>query len=74
MILHESIVHYIGYIIIGVSILLAVWTMFDAQKRQMSNPTTWFLIVLILNIIGVVIYLTQRPALPDHDSNIDEDE
>lgn len=74
MLLHESFVHYIGYIIIGVSILLALWTIFDAQKRQMSNPTTWFLIVVILNVIGLVIYITQRPSLPDLDSDNDEDD
>ena len=74
MILHESIVHYIGYIIIGVSILIAIWTMIDAQKRQMSNPTTWFLIVLILNLIGLIIYFTQRPALPEPESDEDEEE
>ena len=76
MLLHESIVHYIGYIILGISVVLAIWTMVDAQKRDMDNPTKWFIIVLILNIIGLILYITQRPELDTapSDSDIDEDE
>lgn len=63
MILHDSFIHYIGYIIIGVSLALAIWTMLDATKREMEDATKWFLIVLILNIIGIIVYITQRPKM-----------
>ncbi len=64
MLLHESIVHYIGYIIIGTSFIMALWTMVDARKRDSENPTKWLFIVLILNVLGLLVYILQRPGLP----------
>ena len=65
MILHESIIHYLGYIIIGISLLLAIYSIIDAQKRDMEDATKWFLIVFFFNILGFIAYIIMRPKIAE---------
>lgn len=51
---------------IGVLILnaiLVVWVVQDAKKRD-AKPVVWGIITLLIGIIGWIIYLFARPALP----------
>lgn len=43
-------------------LVLAIWTYKDAEKRGKSG-ILWFLIVLILGIIGLIIWLVVRPPI-----------
>jgi len=42
-------------------ILVAIWVYKDAKKRNMSSPALWLIIVLLLNLIGLIIYIIVRP-------------
>ncbi len=55
----------IGYLICGVIwiivwILVAWWAYKDAKSKCMDSPIIWFLVVLLLGIIGIIIYLIIR--------------
>ena len=40
---------------------LLIWVARDSKARGMENPILWVLLVLLLSVIGVVIYLINRP-------------
>ncbi|MBY9010564.1 MAG: hypothetical protein KGD74_11920 [Candidatus Lokiarchaeota archaeon] len=45
---------------IGLSVLIAYYLHKDALRREIKNSEFWLLIGLILNLLGLVIYLLVR--------------
>ncbi|MCB9384902.1 MAG: PLDc N-terminal domain-containing protein [Bryobacterales bacterium] len=51
----------IPIIFLAINIALLIWVARDSKARGMENPILWVLLVLLLSVIGVVIYLINRP-------------
>jgi len=45
-----------------IGILIAVWVYRDAEKRGKSG-VLWLIVVILLNIVGVIIWLIVRPPI-----------
>lgn len=45
---------------IGLSVLIAYYVHKDALRREIKNSELWLLIGLVLNLLGLVIYLLVR--------------
>ncbi|MCK5636855.1 MAG: zinc ribbon domain-containing protein [Thermoplasmatales archaeon] len=45
-----------------IGILIAIWVYKDAEKRG-SSGVMWLIIVILLNIVGLIIWLVVRPPI-----------
>lgn len=43
--------------VLGVTVLLALWTYKDAQVKSEQEPILWLLVVLLLQVPGLIVYL-----------------
>jgi hypothetical protein len=50
---------------IGFSISLALWTYEDAKVKSEESPILWLLFVLLVNPIGIIVYLLEGRAKKD---------
>ncbi|MEZ5366912.1 MAG: PLDc N-terminal domain-containing protein [Bryobacterales bacterium] len=51
----------IPIVFLAINIALLIWVARDSKSRGMENPILWVLLVLFLSVIGLVIYLVNRP-------------
>ena len=49
-----------GWLII--SLIAAIWVLLDAQRRG-SSGALWFVIVLILGLLGFAVWMVVRPSM-----------
>jgi len=45
-----------------ISLVAAIWVLFDAHKRG-SSGVIWFVIILILGLLGLALWFVVRPAI-----------
>jgi sterol desaturase/sphingolipid hydroxylase (fatty acid hydroxylase superfamily) len=45
-----------------ISIIAALWAYSDARNRGSSGPV-WFIIVLLLGLLGLAVWFVVRPSL-----------
>jgi hypothetical protein len=48
-------------------IFVLVWVYRDATARGMENAVIWVLLTFFLGLIGLVVYLIVRPAMPQRE-------
>ncbi len=67
---YGSIFIWIGIgIYVTISVLMTYFVHKDALNRNISNPETWIIIILIFNIVGLLIYLLVRDNYKHYDRN-----
>ncbi|MBN1618553.1 zinc ribbon domain-containing protein [Candidatus Dojkabacteria bacterium] len=62
---------YLVYVFIAFWFFVSVWAWFDASERYKSRiwVALWFLIVLVFNIFGLLIYIILRPKSTKDENN-----
>ena len=53
-----------GLIYIAITVALLVYLKKEALRRRINNVEIWIVILLVLNVVGLIIYLIMRDIYP----------